>query len=758
MNHPIRMSWAARARLTTILGAGLLSLASVAAAQSVEDTAAVAGSEDAAASGNEAELVLSNAASETSAEATQLSEINVTAAPGATTEDSGSWTTEWIRSPTGLPISQKETPQSTSVITDAQMKDRNITSVSEVMDAATGITVQAFESERINYYSRGFYIDAYQYDGVPVPRNGVWQFGDNNADMILYDHVEIVRGATGLMQGAGEPGASVNYIRKRPTSFLRRETAAAIAYPLGARVEADVSGPLNESGSVRGRLLGAIDSRESTLDRYSKDKYVGYGALEIDLNDSTLLNLGLSYQRTEADNVTWGGLPPYDTNGDLIDWPWGFNLGADWTYVDTDRTEAFASLEHVFQNGWTGRLVYTHVENDFDSQLAWISGIPDPVTGLGMSSWAAKYDGGYKQDSVNAIVNGEFEALGRVHQFVFGAMASKGKSDYYGYAVDNSTLAPVGNVFDWDGSFPEPTFSSDATTTWTTDTKEYGLYGTGRFFATDQLALIAGARFNWWDGTNTQTGAPTFHYQYDAVFTPYVGFTYDINDQYTAYGSVTSIYKPQLVQDAAGNYLDPTFGYNYELGVKADLFNGGLYASAAVFQTDQKDVAQYVDFDPEENRSIYELIDGTKTQGFELEFAGAINDRWNASLGYTYRYSKDKDGNELYTDQPRNTLKAATDYRVPGFLQEKLTIGGAMRWQSATESMVFESEFEQPSVPQDPYAVFDLNAKYDITEETVLTLSVNNVLNEKYYATTGFYDTVVYGDGISAELMLRARF
>ncbi len=45
-----------------------------------------------------------------------------------------------------------------------------------------------------------------------------------------------------------------------------------------------------------------------------------------------------------------------------------------------------------------------------------------------------------------------------------------------------------------------------------------------------------------------------------------------------------------------------------------------------------------------------------------------------------------------------------------------------------------------------------------MTEQAVLTLSVNNVLDEKYYASTGFYNTVIYGDGISAELMLRARF
>jgi outer membrane receptor for ferric coprogen and ferric-rhodotorulic acid len=560
------------------------------------------------------------------------------------------------------------------------------------------------------------------------------------------------------MQGAGEPGASINYIRKRPTSFLRRETAAAIAYPVGGRAEADISGPLNEAGTLRGRLIGAADSREGTLDGYRKDRYVGHGALEFDISDRTQVNLGISYQKTDADNVTWGGLPPFDTAGDLIDWPWGFNLGADWTYNDTEWTEAFAAVEHVFENDWTARVTATHVETDFANQLAWISGIPDADTGLGMSSWAAKYDGGYTQDSLNAVLNGDFQALGRFHQFVLGGFVSKGDGTFNGYDVDPATLAPVGDVFDWDGSFPEPSFSDEVTQIWKTETTQVALYGTLQLHATDALALIAGARVNWWDGTQIDPGSPTFSYKYERVVTPYVGFTYDIDETYTAYGSITSIYKPQLVQDIDRNYLDPTFGYNYELGVKAGLFDGAIYASAAVFQTDQQDVANYVDFIEEENRSVYESIEGTTTRGFEIEAAGAINERWNASLGYTYRYSTDQDDNELYTDQPRNTLKAATDYRVPGILDDRLTVGGAIRAQSGTDSMVFESEIEQPSVHQNPYAVFDVNAQYDLTEDTVLTLSVNNVFDEKYYATTGFYDTVVYGDGISAELMLRARF
>ncbi|WP_290686571.1 TonB-dependent siderophore receptor [Haematobacter sp. UBA3484] len=683
-----------------------------------------------------------------------LNAVTLTAAPGTVTEGTGSWTTEWMRSATGLVLSQKETPQSTSVITDAQMKDRNITTIAETMEAATGVTVQAFESDRINYYSRGFQIDAYQYDGVPIPRDGAWQFGDNNPDMALYDHVEIVRGATGLMQGAGEPGASVNFIRKRPTDVFQSSAGVSLAYPKGGRVESDISGPLNDAGSVRGRLVGVMDSRDGTLDRYHKDKYILFGAVDVDLSDSTVLSTGLSYQKTDADGVTWGGLQPFHTDGGLIDWPRGTSNGADWTYVDTERTEAFGSLEHIFENGWTGRMVLSHVRNDMDSKLAWIYDIPGRLTGDGMSGYGTRYNGGYEQTNLNAVLNGDFNAFGRSHQFVLGAMASDGEGTYYGYGSGESF--PV-NMYRMNGRYPAPVLSDRPTFTDGSKTRQYGLYGTGRFSVTDSFNILAGARINWWDGEQNDGEKVTASYRFSGEVTPYVGFTYDINPTYTAYGSITSIYKPQLVQDADRNYLDPTYGYNYELGVKGDLLDGALLVSGAIFQTEQKDVANYVGYVPEEFRSIYESIDGTTTRGVEFEVAGAINDRWNVSAGYTFRTSEDKDGKDLYTDQPEHTLKLATNYRLAA-LEDRMTVGGAARWQSSTESMDFDADDSVPSVHQDSYAVFDFNASYDLDARTELTLSVNNIFNKKYYATTGFYDTVVYGEGRRAEIALRKRF
>lgn len=687
-------------------------------------------------------------------EALSLGSITVTAAPGTETEGTDSWTAEWMRSATGLVLSQKETPQSTSIITYDEMKNRNITSIPDAMNAATGITVQAFESDRVNYYARGFQIDAYQYDGVPIAGSGAWSFGENNPDMAIYDHVEIVRGANGLMQGAGEPGASVNFVRKRPTKDFQGEIAVAFANPKGGRIEGDVSGALNNDGTIRGRLVGVIDGRDGSLDGYHKDKRVLFGSIEVDLSENTIWSSGIIYQKTDGNNTSWGGLQPYYTDGTLIDWPKGASVGQDWTYVNTKRTEVFTSLEHVFDNGWTGRLVYTHVKHDLDARVAWIYGSPDPVTGDGMVGYGTRYDGGYKQNNLNAVLNGDFNAFGREHQFVLGTMYSNNKGTYYGYGSGATSPVNIGAL----NGLPVPVLSDTPTYADASKDKQYAIYATGRFGVTDKLHILAGARVNWWDGSTGDGSVTTASYKFSGETTPYLGFTYDITPVYTAYGSVTSIYKPTLSRDVNSQYLKPTYGWNYELGLKAGLMDGALQTSFAIFQTNQKDVAKYVDYVEAENRSVYENIDGTKTRGFELEAAGDISDRWKVLLGYTYRDSKDRDGNAMYVDQPRNTLKLATNYRVPNFLNDRLTVGGAVRWQSDTNSMDFAAGSDVPNVHQGAYTVYDLSLAYEINDRTDVSLYVNNLADKKYYATTGFYDTVVYGQGRTVEVVVRARF
>ncbi len=228
---------------------------------------------------------------------------------GATTEGSGSYTADWMRSANGLVLTQRDTPQSTSIVTRQQLDDQAMGSVRDVMEQATGMNVQQSETDRLSYYSRGFQMDTMQFDGVVKPLDNTYQFGEGNLDPVIYDHVEIIRGATGLMSGTGNPGGSVNFIRKRPTREFQGSLRAMGGSYDTYRGEVDLSAPLTGSGAVRARVVGAKERRGDTLDLYSKKRDVAYGIVEADIAESTTLSAGASAQRSRPKGVMWGGLP-----------------------------------------------------------------------------------------------------------------------------------------------------------------------------------------------------------------------------------------------------------------------------------------------------------------------------------------------------------------------------------------------------------------------------------------------------------------
>ena len=101
--------------------------------------------------------------------------------------------------------------------------------------------------------SRGFQIDQWQYDGVPIDRNtyALGNWGQEN--MVIYDRLEVLRGASSLLEGTGSPGGSVNLVRKRPlaTRQVALTGRAGSWDHYGAQL--DVSTPLNAEGTLRGR-------------------------------------------------------------------------------------------------------------------------------------------------------------------------------------------------------------------------------------------------------------------------------------------------------------------------------------------------------------------------------------------------------------------------------------------------------------------------------------------------------------------------
>lgn len=135
---------------------------------------------------------------------------------GETTEDSGSYTTGAMSTAIGLPLSIRETPQSVSVVTRQRIEDQGLATTAEILASAPGISYTRSDSNRLAFSARGFAIDNFQFDGLASPINNLWNFGATDMDSAIYDRVEIVRGSTGLLTGAGNPSAAVNFVRKKP--------------------------------------------------------------------------------------------------------------------------------------------------------------------------------------------------------------------------------------------------------------------------------------------------------------------------------------------------------------------------------------------------------------------------------------------------------------------------------------------------------------------------------------------------------------
>ena len=122
---------------------------------------------------------------------------------------------ELVKSTTRLDLTSRQTPQSLTVITEARLKDQNINDYQVLLRNIPGVTLSKWD-ERVYPTARGFKIDYYLL--ASMPSFGGFSLGANDMSMLPYERVEVVKGANGLLAGAGNPAASLNFIRKRANS------------------------------------------------------------------------------------------------------------------------------------------------------------------------------------------------------------------------------------------------------------------------------------------------------------------------------------------------------------------------------------------------------------------------------------------------------------------------------------------------------------------------------------------------------------
>ncbi|GAA5016425.1 TonB-dependent siderophore receptor [Acinetobacter puyangensis] len=673
----------------------------------------------------------------------QLPTIVVNAQKSNITEGTGSYTADSSNTSTKLDLSPRETPQNIKILTREYLDDTNITTFQELISNITGVYLNRTD-ERINPISRGFETNYYLFDGVPT----AGYYANLDPDLTIYDRVEVIKGANGLMTGAGSPAMGLNLIRKRANA---KELTGSLNVSIGSwnkySSSVDLSFPINSDGSIRGRTVVKYQDEDSFMDKYHKMQETAYAVVDMDLTDSTYLSIAASYQNLQRDNIRWGAFPAYYTDGTRTHFDRSKIVTADWTYQDNKTTTFYVDFQQKLFNDASFNLKATY--KDIKQGWALLNSYGwaiDKTTNLSSGpAWSLETNPyNQREQNIDAYFNLPFDISGLPQEIVTGFNYHQAKVvNPYFY----SSRVSVG-LIDYDSIYAIPYPESHRTKTQgiLNETAQTAGYVAGKFTILEPLKVVIGTRLtNWKYEQEDGVGNREFKNQ----LTPYFGIVYELNQNHSLYASYTDIFNPQNYKDVNGKYLDPIIGKQYETGIKSGYFDGRLNTALSIFQIQQDNVAEALNNVFISNGDqAYHGVSGIKSKGVELEIDGEIIDNWNINFGIAHFEAKDPEGEKFNTQAARTTANLFSKYKW-----EKFSIGGGLSYRSK----YYNGETAYGVLVQDAYFLANAMLGYDVDKNIKVQLNANNIFDKKYYESVS-NGTYHYGTPRNATLSLKYHF
>ena len=672
---------------------------------------------------------------------------------GATTEGSDSYTADVVTVAGKTPVPLREVPNSVSVLTSKRLADQNLNSVEAAMRQTTGVTATPYGDGTSYFRARGYELDA-QYDGMPTTA-GIQYL--EQFDTAIYDRIEVLRGPAGVLQGSGGgPAGTVNLVRRMPLDHFALSTDTQVGSWNYKRQAVDVTGPLNDAGTVRGRLIGVGQDRDFFYDEAGEWHGTAYGALQIDLTPDTTLSLSSTYEKRRLSPFDYG-LSLY-TDGTFLNAPRSAFFGADWSYTNYSTADAYANLRHEFDNGWVSETTLLYRDARTDGKYAYMYGGIDPVDQTAEFDWQGG-DVTQKTFGIDTNISGAFDFLGHESHLLLGANYALRDKTQLGSLIFGE---PNGyNVFTAHSEIPEidMPLTGDQNRS-----QEAGLYGQARLKLLDPLTVILGGRLSYYSNEHRdhtpEAGDWSSDPSVNGKFTPYAGIVYDLNDDLAVYASYSSIFTPQANLTFDGSALPPREGKQYEVGVKGSFFDGALTATLAAFNINDSNRA-VEDPDHPGFPTNYVAAGKARSRGIEAEVSGEVVSGWNLTAGYTYLNTEYLDDPEnaglvLSPEEPRHTFKFWSQYAFQDGQLDGLTLGVGGRIISSTQRGSGSGVTDVAH--QGGYAVVDAQIGYKFNEHLDAALTVKNVFDKTYFdrLPTNFFG--IYGEPRSVMVSLKSHW
>lgn len=716
--------------------------------------------------------------------------------------------------------SVRDTPQTITVLSNEVIEQQNLLTLRDVLSTVPGITFGAGEGgggygDSINF--RGYSAN----NDITV--DGVRDSAQyTRSDPFNLEQIEVTNGANSVISGAGSVGGNINLVTKRPKADDEMIVTGGVGTDNYYRATADINKRVNELVAFR---LNAMWHRNDVPGRDVEDYKRWGVAPSVTIGIDSPTRLTLQYLHQEDDNIPQYGLPYYQTatNSGMVpglhrsDY-FGYR-NVDKQKINVDQLTA--TFEHDFSDTvsirnlarWQDVTQFSRVDPP-QGTYCLTSGVT-PAGAACPSTVPAGYylpsgPRGNTRDSRNQLLFDQVDLTAKFntgaieHTIDVGAAATWEKYDLFsGSSLRNAdgtayyTAYPLMNIDNPNDVITGPagfTYGSNVYTGalnfirtahqmgeqtnvagYIFDTMKLGKFelnaglrlerNTGTY-RNDTISATPATLGDVAPGTEVENKATLFSYRVGLVYKPVEAVSL-----YAAYGNSRTPSKASVngsctvagVNGATATTcsVSPESARNYEIGAKAELFDGGLLLTASAFRNERNKYA-VASADP---AIPDQQLDGkSRVDGIALSASGKITPAWTITANYTYLDAElirsvaqngsaiDYAAGSQLTQTPKHSGSLFTTYRLPF----GLTVGYSATYQgsfalntpTATSAVVYRS---------DDYLIHNAFLSYEFTPNLSAQLNVKNIGDKLYFTRVRNNGWATPGDGRSAVLTITAK-
>jgi iron complex outermembrane recepter protein len=630
----------------------------------------------------------------------------------------------------------RDIPQSIQVIPQEVIRDQQSPNLTEVL-RNVGITQGVNPSGRGAFslpVIRGFdSSDNIVRDGLSDPTS---RFA--GPDLSNIERVEVLRGPASVLYGQSVPGGTINLVTEQPLS----EPTYSVGFSAGNynfyRGDVDLSGPLNEEGTLLYRLNLAAQTTESFVDFFERQQYQIAPALSWQISDRTALNLSgeYLYRPSVAAQV---GLP---VEGSILPNPNGelardLNVSGPFGETDYNIYRVGYSLDHRFSETWSLRNAFRYSDVQRDNRLAAFG------TSLADDGRTLTLDRSSGSDTeqffnLDTYAIGEFATGSIQHQLVAGINLTR---QYYSFAGGSLTPSTI-DIFNPNYVRPSGPIDPSSLYGGSSATNTVGLYVQDQVELLDNLNLLVGLRFDTFEQTSENFIAETEREQSGNALSPRVGIVYQPIEPISLYASYSRSFLPVAGLTFTSEPFDPERSTQYEIGVKADI-SDRLSATLALYELTRSNV----ETDDPENLGFSIQTGEQRSRGVEVNLAGEILPGLNIIAAYAYTDAAITEDNSLPEGNqlrlvPEHIFNVWSTYEIQNgdFRGLGFGLGFILVGDRPGD---FANSFELPSYLRTDAAIFYKR------EQLRVAVNVRNLFDIEYFETASNRLNVFPGDPLT---------